>query len=202
MESEDVDNVMPKFYEQVTLFKQLSRATTGYIQSVKSMKDTLKHFNDSILLFCDENWSRFRIFKSVLEDSENLYLLLEDDITKLGKGFQLFADRFSTVMEARQLWKDVQRGLRQVREQADRVNSSRRAPTVERQQANHLLFIKERECKEIGNTIIERIDFLQNQQKQFLTEYYGKFVAAHSEFCQDYLLIQNTVNALLEKIPK
>ena len=141
----DVDKVMPKFYEQVRLFKHLSRATTGYIHSIKTMKDTLKTFNDTILLLCDENWFRYQMFRGVLEDSENLYLLLEDDITKLGKEFQQFADRFTIVMEARKLWKDVQKGLRHVKDQADKVNHSKRAPTVERQHAIQMLSMKEKE---------------------------------------------------------
>ncbi|CAC5359505.1 unnamed protein product [Mytilus coruscus] len=193
-----VEELIPKFYQQVQLFQHLGTATVSCMESVKVMQHALKGFNGTILELCETDWSKYDHFKNVLKDSVDLYSLLEEDIAKLGNGFQQFGEYFHLVLEAREARKELQIELSNVRGHVERVYESDRAPIWEKEEAYQMLKEKEKESVELDNLVVQRIENLQINQKLFLYNHYRKFVSAHRVFCQECLIVQDIIDDCLQ----
>lgn len=198
-----VEELIPKFYRQVTIFQQLGNATVSCMESVKVMQKALKGFNVTVLELCGTDWSKYGHFKNVLKDSVDLYSLLEEDIAKLGNGFQQFGEHFHLVLEAREARKELKKELRNVREHVEQVYESDRATIWEKEQAYQTLKQKEEESIELDNLVVQRIENLQINQKLFLYNHYRKFLSAHRIFYQECLIVQDIIDDCLEDfLPK
>jgi len=202
-EQPSLEDLLPKFYRQANSFQQFGKDLETYVKGVRGMKTAMMGVHKTVLSVCGKDWPSHEEFHRVLEDQAELWTMLENDIHKMGNGFQHYASEFYLVFQSINCRKQKLAELTEMKKSAEKMKKSSRGKSAEKAA---LMKIIQEKCRDLDNTdarLVDRIIEIQDGQRKFIAEQYGQFLAAQAEFCKDNLAVLNLVPDILTNfLPK
>ncbi|XP_011417465.4 uncharacterized protein [Magallana gigas] len=204
----DKENISPEdmvveFYTQVNAFQVLAKKMDAYLSTIIAMKRGMSGVTNALLLFCGTDWPGMDHFKSLLKDLDDSWDLLEKDVSRLGDGFQDFADKFYVILDLRVKIEEGTQALRHYRREAEKMKKNKQKSQNERDEFARMSTQKERELKEMRRKLEVDVNELCKTQRNFIINQFRKFFEVHGTFCRDFQEIEGKLlDSLVNFYPK
>ncbi|XP_061188177.1 uncharacterized protein LOC133196272 [Saccostrea echinata] len=205
MDKEDIspEDMVVEFYTQVNAFQVLAKKMDAYLSTISAMKRGMSGVNNALLLFCGTYWPGMDYFRSLLQDLDDLWDLLEKDVSKLGDGFQDFADKFYVILDLRVKIEEGSQALRHYRREGEKMKKNKQKSQAEKEKFTKMCTQKERELREMRKKLEIDVNNLCRMQRQFITDHFRNFFEVHGTFCRDFQEIEGKLlDSLVGFLPK
>ncbi|XP_062569623.1 uncharacterized protein LOC134231653 [Saccostrea cucullata] len=205
MDKEDIspEDMVVEFYTQVNAFQVLAKKMDAYLSTIAAMKRGMSGVNSALLLFCGTDWPGMDHFKSLLQDLDASWDLLEKDVSKLGDGFQDFADKFYVILDLRVKIEEGSQALRHYRREGEKMKKNKQKSQAEKEEFTKMCTQKERELREMRKKLEIDVNSLCRRQRQFIIDHFRNFFEVHGTFCRDFQEIEGKLlDSLVGFLPK
>ncbi|XP_021342527.1 uncharacterized protein LOC110442958 isoform X1 [Mizuhopecten yessoensis] len=196
-DTKELEVLLPAFLRQATAFQQMGKELDNYMRGSRSMKTVVDGINKTVTSLCDKSLPRFHEFEALLEDQAQLWIILETDIQKMGKGFKHFGEQFYMVLKAVDLRKKTRKEYAELRTNYKIKTEGFMVKKSEKEKAQKAMDSKLADCLDIDRCLVVRIKELQTGQRRFVADQYSQFMAAQAGFCKDTLQVLNMVPDIL-----
>ncbi|XP_048772414.1 myc box-dependent-interacting protein 1-like [Ostrea edulis] len=204
----DRENISPEdmvveFYTQVNAFQVLAKKMDTYLSSISAMKKGMSGMTNALLLFCDSDWPGMDHFKTLLKDMDESWDLLQKDVSKLGDGFQDFADKFYVILDLRVKIEEGTQALRHHRREAEKMKKNKQKSQAEKDEFAKKYTKKEAELKEMKERLERDVNELRRTQRNFIVNQFRNFFEVHGTFCLEFQEMEGKLlNSLVGFLPK
>nr|XP_022320283.1 uncharacterized protein LOC111122702 [Crassostrea virginica] len=197
------EDMVVEFYTQVNAFQVLAKKMDAYLSTIAAMKRGMSGVNHALLLFCGADWPGMDHFKTLLKDLDDSWDFLESDVSKLGDGFQDFADKFYVILDLRVKIEEGTQALKHHRREAEKMKKNKQKSAAEKDEFARICTQKERELKDMKKKLEVDVNELCKTQRNFIINQFRKFFEVHGTFCRDFQEIEGKLlDSLVNFLPK
>ncbi|XP_022320283.2 uncharacterized protein LOC111122702 [Crassostrea virginica] len=197
------EDMVVEFYTQVNAFQVLAKKMDAYLSTIAAMKRGMSGVNHALLLFCGADWPGMDHFKTLLKDLDDSWDFLERDVSKLGDGFQDFADKFYVILDLRVKIEEGTQALKHHRREAEKMKKNKQKSAAEKDEFARICTQKERELKDMKKKLEVDVNELCKTQRNFIINQFRKFFEVHGTFCRDFQEIEGKLlDSLVNFLPK